>query len=215
MNFIVLSSSRGTTFQAVLDRIEDGSLTARCLGLIADREDRGCVSKARAAGVAVTILERMKGEDREEYDRRVHGGILSLTPPPPNPLPHASLRSARERGSGSTVIAALGWMFIFSPWFVHQWRHRIINVHPALLPKHAGGQAIRETLAAGETETGMTIHLIDEGVDTGPILLQKKCPVLAGDTEDTLKERVQALEKEWYPKVLQMIERGEMILPKT
>lgn len=194
MNFVVLSSSSGTTFQAVLDRIADGSLTSTCLGLVTDRADRGCAEKAQAAGIPVKIVEMQKGEEREAYDRRLQEAISKL--------------------GQADVIAALGWMFIFSPWFVTEWKNKIINVHPALLPKHPGAHALEDTLAAGDEETGMTIHLIDEGVDTGPTILQKECPVEPGDTVQTLKDRVQALEKEWYPKVLQMIETGDLTLPQ-
>ena len=195
MNFVVLSSSRGTTFQAVIDASNNGELLPQCLGLAADREDRGCVEKARAAGLPVTIVEKQNGEEREAYDQRLHQAILDLG------------------ASDETVLAALGWMFILSPWFVSQWRSRIINVHPALLPKHPGAHAIEETIEDADDETGMTIHLIDEGVDTGPILLQKTCIVCPDDTVESLKERIQVLEKEWYPKALQMIEPGELQLP--
>lgn len=211
MDFVVLSSSRGTTFQAVLEAIAGGSLTARCLGLVTDREDRGCVEKAKAAGIPVKVIEKKESESREDYDRRLHDMITSLIPSPPTPLP-----SRRERGA---LIAALGWMFIFSPWFIAHWKDRIINVHPALLPKFGGagmyGDKVHEAvLASGDTESGITIHLMDDGVDTGRILLQKTCPVLRPeDTVASLKARVQGLEREWYPKVLQMIERGEMKLP--
>src|SRR3989338_11608912 len=80
MDFVVLSSSRGTTFQAVIDAMKNGSLEARCLGLIADREERGCVAKARSAGVPVKIVDRVKGEEREAYDRRLNEaiGVLGL-----------------------------------------------------------------------------------------------------------------------------------------
>ena len=193
MNFVVLSSSSGTTFQAVIDRIADGALKAKCLGLIADSEDRVCVQKARDAGINVVIVERSKGEDREEYNQRLDEEI-------------------RKLGEVDT-IAALGWMWILTSWFVHKWHGRIVNVHPALLPKYPGAHGIVDAMAAGETETGMTIHIIDEGVDTGPILVQKSCSINPDDTESTLKDRIQSLEKEWYPKVLQMIEDGEIEIP--
>lgn len=203
MDFIVLSSSRGTTFQAIIDRIKDGSLTATCHGLVSDREDRGCVQKARAAGMPVAIVTRTKGESREDYDKRLHVAILEMHPQQKTSKPVNQL----------TCIAAIGWMYILSPWFIAQWKHRILNVHPSLLPKFPGAHAHEDVLAAGEQESGMTIHLMDEGVDTGPILVQKTCPVLPGDTPETLKARVQELEKEWYPRVLAMIETGEMKLP--
>jgi len=190
MNFIVLSSSRGTTFHAVIDKMQNGELTAKCLGLITDRGDRGAVEKARKADIPVTVVERIKGESREEYDYR--------------------LNSAIEKLGQIDVLAAIGWMFILSPWFVNKWAGRIINVHPALLPKYPGAHGIEEALASGDKVTGMTIHIIDEGVDTGTILVQKTCSILPSDTVDSLKTRVQALEKEWYPKVLEMIENGKI-----
>lgn len=196
MNFIVLSSSRGTVFEATLQAIASGTLHAKCLGLIADRTDRGCVTVAKKFAIPVVIVEKEKGEDRETYDQRLNAAVESLS------------SSSHPR----PFLACMGWMFILSPRFVRQWRRKILNVHPALLPKHPGAHAHDLVLAAGEKESGMTIHLIDEGVDTGEILVQKKCSVFPDDTHDTLKARVQALECEWYPKVLEMIERGEMKL---
>ena len=192
MRFVVLSSSRGTTFEAILERIADGSLQATCLALVTDSADRGCIEKAKQFNLPIVIVEKKKGEDRETYDRRLDAEIRKL----------------------GTVdyIAAIGWMFLLSLWFVNQWKNKILNVHPSLLPKYPGTKAHDDVLSAGEKESGMTIHIVDEGLDTGPIVLQKKCPVLPGDTKETLKTRVQGLEKEWYPKVLQMIHTGELRL---
>jgi len=200
MNFIVLSSSRGTTFQATIEAMQKGELTAKCLGLLTDSSERGCIEKAKKAGIAVSIVERRKEELREDFDRRVDQAIRTM--------------GADDR----TLLATMGWMFIFSQWFIGTWKNRIINVHPALLPKHGGkgmyGHHVHDAvLAAGEKESGVTIHLMDEGVDTGPILVQKKCSVSASDTAETLQERVQGLEKMWYPRVLQMIETGTVRLP--
>lgn len=137
----------------------------------------------------------IKGETREDYDNRLHASISELLP-----------------ASNENLIACMGWQWMLSPWFVGLYRNRILNVHPALLPKYPGAHAHDLVLAANEKESGMTIHLIDEGMDTGKILLQKTCPVLPGDTVETLKARVQALECEWYPRVLEMIQQGEMLL---
>lgn len=202
MHFIALSSSRGTTFQAILDAIARGELRMTPLGLITDRTDRGCIEKAKAADLPVEIVERAKGENRGDYDKRIDAAARDLMGNIP---------------ADDVVMAAVGWMFVFSPRFIGTWRNRIINVHPALLPKHGGGGMYGHhvhdaVLRSGEKESGVTIHLMDEGVDTGRILLQKTCPVLPGDTAATLQARVQELEKEWYPKVLEMIERGEVRL---
>ncbi len=111
----------------------------------------------------------------------------------------------------------MGWMWIHTPWFIKQHEGKILNVHPALLPKYGGkgmyGHHVHDAvLKSGDKETGMTIHVMDSGVDTGKILLQKTCPVLPDDDASTLQERVQELEKEWYPKVLEMIEVGEIVI---
>ena len=190
MNFVVLSSSNGTTFQATLDTIKDGSLTATCLGLITDNENRGCIIKAQAANIPVIVVKKQLNETREQYDHRLDEAIQSL---------------------GSVdIVALMGWMRIVSPWFTEQWPQKILNVHPALLPAYGGkgmyGMRVHEAvLAHGEEESGMTIHFVDAGVDTGPIFVQKKCSIEPEETPESLKKKIQNLEKEWYPKALQMI----------
>lgn len=193
MKFVLLSSSRGTTIQSILNALSDGGLRAECVGLVTDKEDRGCADKVRAAGLPVRVVPREKGETREAYDTKIDGAI-------------------RELASDCEIVACIGWMFILSPWFVQQWQNKILNVHPSLLPKHPGGHAVQDALEAGDSETGMTIHLIDEGVDTGPIVVQKICSIKQDDTVESLQKRIQDLEKEWYPKVLQQIHTGEIVL---
>lgn len=195
---IVLSSSRGTTLQAVLDAISSGALQAECLGLITDKPDRGCIEKARSAGIPIAIVQREKNEDREKYDQRIDRAMRVFIP--------------EGMESKNMVVCALGWMYILSSWFVRTWQNQIVNVHPSLLPKHPGAHAHEDVLKAGDTESGMTIHLIDEGVDTGRILLQKSCPVAPDDSVESLKIRVQELEKQWYPIALQMIHSKEITL---
>jgi phosphoribosylglycinamide formyltransferase-1 len=201
MRIIALSSSRGTTFQAVLDAKARGEIASPILGLITDRSDRGCIEKAKRAGIAVVACEKKAGENREAFDCRLDNAIREL---------------AGEQ-TKDVVLAAMGWMFIFSPTFIRRWHNRIINVHPALLPKYGGkgmyGHHVHDAvLKAKENESGVTIHLMDEGVDTGRTLVQKTCRVERDDTAETLQKRVQELEKEWYPKTLAMIERGELTL---
>ncbi|MDA1209319.1 MAG: phosphoribosylglycinamide formyltransferase [bacterium] len=200
MNFVALSSSRGTTLQAVLDAMAKGSLKMQCLGLITDDPSRACINKAESAGIPVQIVQKKAGDTKVGYENRLSEALYTL-----------------GATNDETVIAALGWMFIFSPWFIDEWSGHIINVHPALLPKFGGvgmyGNRVHETvLASGETESGISIHVMDHGVDTGKILVQQSCSVMPDDTVESLKERVQELEKEWYPRALQMIEDGTVTL---
>ena len=207
MQFVVLSSSRGTTFQAVLDALKDGSLQATCAGLVTDRADRECIAKAKAAGIPFEVVSEDPKGDRRAFERGVESAIRVL-------------RARAGTGTTSTLIAAMGWMWILSPSFTSKWKDRIINVHPALLPKFGGegmyGVHVHEAvLQSNDKESGVTFHLMDGGVDTGKILLQKCCPVEPGDTPESLQKRIQALEKEWYPKLLQMNRVGEIRLEES
>ena len=212
MNFVVLSSSRGTAFQATLDCIADGSLTAKCIGLITDSPDRGCIEKAKSAGIPYKVIERSPDDDREAYDKRIDATIHDL-------INHQSPNHNHQLNPKSQIpiIACMGWLWIFSPWFIEQYKNRILNVHPALLPKHGGegmyGHHVHDAvLKSGDKESGATIHLMDEGVDTGKTLLQKSCHVLPNDTAESLQEKVQKLERELFPKALQMIHTGAISL---
>jgi phosphoribosylglycinamide formyltransferase-1 len=116
------------------------------------------------------------------------------------------------------LVVLGGFMRILGPEICEKYKNRIINIHPSLLPKFAGGMDTdvhQAVIDAGEKETGMTIHIVAEEVDTGPIVLQKSVEVSPDDTPETLKEKVQTLEKEWYPKVIQKFANGEVQFPMT
>lgn len=202
MNFIALSSSRGTTFQAVIDAMQEGALRAKCIGLVTDNEKRECIAKAEAAGIPVRAVTGKK-KPREQYDAAVDAAIRDLASETGVPEPD--------------VIAEMGWMWIHTPSFIQKWPRKILNVHPALLPKYGGkgmyGSHVHEAvLAAGESESGVTIHVMDEGVDTGTIIEQKMCSVEEGETAESLQAKVQLLERELYPEVLQGVEEGRIVL---
>ncbi len=151
---------------------------------------KNCYALKRASEQGYkTIFVDPKDKTREEFDEEL-----------------AKIIEENE----ADLIVLVGYMRILTPEFVRKFKNKIINVHPALLPKFSGkdffGSNVHEAvLAAGEKETGMTIHYIDEGVDTGEIIIQKKCPVAPDDTPETLKEKVQELEKKWYPEIIRNI----------
>lgn len=183
--------------------MKNGKLTAKCLGMITDKDDRECIAKAQAAGIAHIVIDHKANEPTEEYDMRLTAAIRTL--------------QTRTGVSGTPIVALMGWLHILSPVFLMQFRGHIINVHPSLLPKYGGkgmyGKHVHEAvLQAKETESGISLHIVEEEVDTGKILMQKPCPVLADDSADALRIRVQELEKEWYPALLEMIQRGEVRL---
>ncbi len=189
----VLASTKGTDFQSMLDARTKGELTADICCLITNKPDCEAVEKAKAAGIPVYAISQA-GKTREEFDREIMKVLDGLK---------------------VDLVVLGGYMRIIGSEMVLRYKNRIINVHPSLLPKHPGGMDMavhQEVLDDGDKETGMTIHFVDEGVDTGEIVFQKAIPVEKGDTAEKLKEKVQALEKEWYPKVVQMFAAG--LLPK-
>lgn len=182
----VLASTKGTNFQSLIDAKKSGVLkgNVEICCLVTNKPDCGAAEKAKAADIPVYSIDTA-GKTREEFDDEV-------------------MRILDQYNVDLVVLG--GYMRIISAPMIKKYRNRIINIHPSLLPKFGGGMNLdvhRAVLEAGEKETGMTIHLLDEGVDTGPIVLQKTCLVDSTDTPETLKEKVQALEKEWYPKVVQ------------
>lgn len=179
----ILGSTRGTASQGVFDAVTAGTLNAEIAIVISDRATAPILDRARLYNATALFLDPT-GLSREAYDERVT----------------AALRDARV-----DVVLMIGYMRITSAPFVDAWRGRMLNVHPSLLPAFGGlmNRKVHEAvLASGVRETGCTIHLVTEEVDGGPIVLQKRCPVLPGDTVDTLKDRVQTLEQAAFVDVL-------------
>lgn len=179
-----LSSTGGTNLQSFIDAQARGELEGiEITCLITDQALCGAAVKARAAGIKVYYFDP-KGLTPEVFQQ--------------------SILDTLDYFEVDLVVLG-GFMRILRGEVVEKYQGKILNIHPSLLPKHAGGMNLnvhQAVLDAGETETGMSIHLVDEGVDTGKILLQKSVPVEAGDTAESLKQKVQTLEKEWYPKLV-------------
>lgn len=173
----VLGSTRGTNLQPIHAAIRQGRLDASLEVVLSNQPDTGILERARELGLRAQFIDS-SGLKREAYDARVSAALQDLN---------------------IDLIVLIGYMRILSAEFVAAWRHKIINVHPSLLPAFAGlmDMAVHEAvLAAGVPETGCTVHYVTEEVDAGPVVLQKTCPVLAGDTALSLKQRVQGLEGE-------------------
>lgn len=190
----VLASTKGTDLQAIIDEIKAGKLEAEIACVISNKKDAYALERAKNHSIE-TIFIDSKEKEREDYDREV-----------------AKELAKRKVG----LICLIGYMRIVSPWFVNKFRGKIMNVHPSLLPKFAGGMDVNvheEVLKAGEKETGCTIHFVTEKVDGGPIILQMKVPVHPEDTPETLKARVQSAEKIAYPEAIRLFIQGKIKLP--
>jgi phosphoribosylglycinamide formyltransferase 1 len=180
----VLGSTRGTALQGILDAIAAGTLDVELVLVASDKRNATILERAANHGTPTLFIDPA-GLKREEYDRQVSDAL---------------------RQAGAELVLMIGCMRIVSADFVGEWKGKLLNVHPSLLPAFGGlmNQKVHEAvLAAGVAETGCTIHQVTEEVDGGPIVLQKRCFVLPGDTPDSLKDRVQALEQIAFVEVLQ------------
>ncbi len=184
LNVAVLGSTRGTDLQAIIDAIESGKLKdVKISVVISNKEDAYILERARKHNLEAVFIGH-KEKTREEFDREV-------------------MKVLDEKKID--LVLLIGYMRFLSNEFVDNWRNKIMNVHPSLLPKFAGGmdKNVHQTvLDAGEKESGMTIHFVDEGKDTGPIILQKKCTIEPNETVDSLKEKVQKMEGEGFIEVI-------------
>jgi phosphoribosylglycinamide formyltransferase-1 len=181
LNLAVLVSGGGTNLQAILDAVESGAIqNARVALVISGRADAYALTRAKRRGVPVFVAG--KAEYPDEASR------------------NASIAGALRRAKADLIILA-GYMNILPPALIREFAGRIINIHPSLIPKFCGmgyyGKRVHQAvLDAGETESGATVHYVDEGVDTGPVILQRKVPVLPGDDADALAARVLRVEHE-------------------
>ncbi len=185
----VLASGRGSNLQALLDAGSRPDYPARVVVVVSDREDARALARARAAGVSSLFVNPKDHGDRPAYD-----AVLTKT------LEH------HEVG----LVCLAGFLRILSPVFVRAWQGRLMNVHPSLLPAFPGLHAQRQALDHGVRIAGATVHFVDEGVDTGPIVLQAAVPVEATDTEETLAARILIEEHRVYPEAVRLFAEGRL-----
>ena len=187
--FGVLCSGRGTDLQSIIDAIGRGDIDASIGVVITDKPNVMALERAHKAGIQNVCVPRRDYDDRENFERAM---IAEL-----------------EKNEVTSVICA-GFMRILSPYFVHHYAGRIINIHPALLPSFPGAHAHRDVLAYGVKVSGCTVHFVDEGTDSGPIIMQKAVPVLDDDTEETLAARVLKEEHIIFPKAVSLYADGRL-----
>ena len=183
----ILGSTQGTALQAILDSIQNGELSADIMVVISDRENGYILERAKKHSLPTCFINH-KGKTRERFE-------LEIT----ESLKH----------HGAEFVLLIGFMRILEKKFCLEWKNRILNVHPSLLPKYSGkiNTAIyQEVLNNGDNETGCTIHFVTDKVDSGPILIQKKCIVNIEDTIESLKIRVQQLEMISLIEAIQLVD---------
>lgn len=191
LSLAVLGSGKGSNFQSILEAVTSGRLAARIVCVISDVPDAFILERARRAGIPAEYLDcgpwrtKVEGEGEQRLFERL-------------------------RAYGVDTIALAGFMRILKRNLIAAYRGRIVNIHPSLLPSFPGLRAWQQALDYGVHVTGCTVHFVDEGVDTGPIILQRVVPVLDDDTPETLHARIQEQEHIAYPEALDLLAQGRL-----
>ena len=179
----VLVSGRGSNLQAIMDHIADGYLPLEIAVVISDKSDAFALERAHKAGIKTVAVERKACASKDDFEAKI---------------------TAALEEAGCELVVLAGFMRILSGSFVNKWHHKIINIHPALLPSFPGLHGQGQAVAYGVKFSGCTVHFVDEGTDSGPIILQKVVPVLDDDTEDTLADRILVQEHIAMPEALKL-----------
>ena len=182
-NLGILLSGRGSNFEAIARNVHAGKIPARIAVVISNREHAPGLTRARAMGLEAQFIPS-KGKEREAYDREVVAVLKHLK---------------------VDLVCLAGFMRILSPYFVREFPQRILNIHPALLPAFPGENAQKQALEHGVKFSGCTVHIVDEGVDTGPIVCQAVVPILDDDTVETLSARILREEHRIYSQAIGLV----------
>ena len=179
-SFAVFASGEGTNLQQFIDDAQAGMFPCPLALVVSDRPGCRAVLRAREAGIDVFAFNPKDFADKVAYERAI-------------------LQELRERAVGWVVLA--GYMRLIGPTLLEPYRGRIVNVHPSLLPHFPGKEAVEQALRAGVSRTGVSVHFVDKGIDTGEVIAQSPVDIQPDDTAETLRERIQAVEHRLYPAV--------------
>jgi phosphoribosylglycinamide formyltransferase 1 len=188
----VLISGRGSNLAALIEAAKDSSYPAEIVLVVSNRPQAEGIAFARGAGIATTVINHTDyGKNRKAFEQ--------------------ALQAVLE-GSGIEIVCLAGFMRLLTPWFIARWEGRLLNIHPALLPKFKGLGTHEQALAAGATSHGATVHFVTADMDAGPIVCQASVPVHKDDTAETLAQRVLAVEHKIYPLALKWLAEGSLRL---
>ena len=185
----IFVSGSGTNMENILRHIQEGKIQAEASLVVSDNPGAYALERAEKFGVESVVVDRKKFDSKENFEAEIQ---------------------RRLAGKKIDYIVLAGFMRILSPSFVKAYRGRILNIHPALLPDFPGAHAIRDAWEAKVRKTGVTVHFVDEGVDTGPVILQREVPVTADDTLESLEKEIHAVEYEIYPEAINLVLQGKV-----
>jgi phosphoribosylglycinamide formyltransferase-1 len=191
INIGVLVSGRGTNLQAIIEAIEEGKIEGKIKIVISDNLDAYALKRAEQYNIETQYINHKEFKNREDYDKKI---VETL-----------------ENKEVELVVLA-GYMRILSSYFIKAYKNKIINIHPALLPSFPGLRAQKQAVEYGVKISGCTVHFVDEGVDSGPIILQSAVEVSEDDTEESLAERILKEEHQIYSQAIQLFSQGRLII---
>lgn len=191
LRLAVLASGRGSNFLAIQKAIEAGQVNARICILLSDKEQAPALQKAQEAGIEAFFLDPKQYTNREAYESVIVKKLADLQ---------------------IDLVVLAGYMRLVGKVLLDAYGLRMINIHPALLPSFTGLHAQRQAIDYGVKFSGCTVHFVDEGMDTGPIILQSVVPIYPDDTEDSLSDRILAEEHKTYPQAIQLIAEGKIYI---
>ena len=189
MNLAVFASGRGSNFSAIARAVKQGKLKARLRILVCDKLQAPVIKRAQIAGVRVVLVKREDFTSRLDFEAAI---------------------IQRLKNYKIDLIVLAGFMRLLSLDFVKRYRNRIMNIHPSLLPAFKGAHAIRDAFDSQALSTGVTVHFIDEEVDHGPIILQRKIKIRSQDTLVSLEKRIHSLEHKLYPQAIKLFISGKI-----
>ena len=192
LKIAVLGSTSGTDLEAVFTAIQKGEINAEIATVISDKKNAYILERARNYGIPALFIDPKDFKKREDYDKNL---------------------IERLKFAQIDIVLLIGYMRILSSCFIGQYKNRIINIHPSLLPAFAGGMDLdvhKLVIDRGIKVTGCTLHFVDEGTDTGPIILQKAVEVNKDDTPQSLKEKVQKAEQEIIVEGIKLFQKGQL-----
>ena len=189
MNLAVFASGRGTNFSAVARAVKKGKIKANLALLVCDNPAAGAISRARRAGIKVALVKRKDFASSKDFEAKI-------------------IQYLREETIDLIVLA--GFMRILGPDLINEFKGRIINIHPALLPSFKGAHGIKDAFDYGVKVTGVTVHFVDEQMDHGPIILQEAVSIKQDDTLETLEARIHKIEHKLYPQAIKLFVEGKL-----
>lgn len=185
----VLVSGRGTNLQSIINNIENRNIPAEIAIIISNIPNAYALERAKNHKINTKVIDYKAFKSREEFEK----SIIEIL-----------------KTQGVELVCLAGFMRILSPFFINTFKHRIMNIHPALLPSFPGTHAQKQAFDYGVKISGCTVHFVDEGTDTGPIIIQEAVPVLDSDTEESLSARILEKEHTLYPQAIKLFAEGKI-----